>query len=162
MKKSFFLALTLLVSFLLVACGNGNGDSTSTNDWESIHYDTANNFDGVSMNIKEGSVSPTGLTVVFENNSDKQGIYSDDFLVEKETEGDWYQVPIIIDEYGFNDIGYELPPSEIEELTIDWDWLYGSLDTGEYRIVKKLLDSRDPGDFDEYNLTAQFTLGHSC
>ena len=102
------------------------------------------------MNIKEDSVSPTGLTVIFENNSDKQVVYSDDFLVEKEIEGNWYQVPIIIDEYGFRDIGYELLPSENEEFTIDWDWLYGNLDTGEYRIVKKLLDFRDTGDFDGF------------
>src|SRR5665648_815629 len=115
MKKIFFLTLTLLVSVLLVACGNGNGDTTATNEWESTHYDTVNNFDGASMNIKEGSVSPTGLTVIFENNSDKQGVYSDDFLVEKEIKGDWYQVPTIIDEYGFNDIGYQLPPSENKE-----------------------------------------------
>lgn len=156
MKKIYVFLIGLSVSILLVACGNGN--STETKDWESTQYDTVNNFDGVSMNIKEGSSSPTGLTVIFENNSDKQGIYSDDFLVEKETKGDWYQVPTIIEEYGFNDIGYELPPSEIEEFTIDWEWLYGSLDTGEYRIVKKVLDFRDTGDFDEYNLAAKFTI----
>lgn len=117
MKKIYVFLIALSVSILLVACGNGN--STETKDWESTQYDTVNNFDGVSMNIKEGSSSPTGLTVIFKNNSDKQGIYSDDFLVEKETKGDWYQVPTIIEEYGFNDIGYELPPSEIEEFTID-------------------------------------------
>ncbi|HZK33400.1 MAG TPA: immunoglobulin-like domain-containing protein [Tissierellaceae bacterium] len=117
-----------------------------------------NNFDGISMNIKEGSVSSTKLTVIFDNNSDKQGMYSDDFLLESKIKGDWYQVPTIIDEYGFHDIGYELPPSGNKELTIDWDWLYGSLDTGEYRIIKKILDFRDTGDHDEYYLAAQFTI----
>lgn len=158
MKKNLFLALTLLVSVLLVACSNGNEDSTAVNDWEPTQYDTVNNFDGVSMNIKEGSVYPTGLTVIFENNSDKQCVYSDDFLIEKKIKGSWYQVPIIIDEYGFNGIGYELAPSANEEFTIDWNWLYGDLDTGEYRIVKKILDFRDTGDFDEYNLAAEFTI----
>ena len=156
MKKKLISIILLLVSIILVACGNGN--LTETKNWKYTEYDTVNNFDGVSMNIKEGSVSPTEATVIFENNSNNQGVFSDDFLLEKEIEGDWYQVPIIIDEYGFNDIGYELPPSEIEEFTIDWDWLYGSLDSGEYRIVKKLLDFRDTGDYDEYYLAAQFTI----
>lgn len=34
MKKNLFLALTLLVSVLLVACSNGNEDSTAVNDWQ--------------------------------------------------------------------------------------------------------------------------------
>lgn len=34
MKRNLFLALTLLVSVLLVACSNGNGDSTAVNDWQ--------------------------------------------------------------------------------------------------------------------------------
>ena len=49
MKRNLFLALTLLVSVLLVACSNGNGDSTAVNDWEPTQYDTVNNFDGVSI-----------------------------------------------------------------------------------------------------------------
>lgn len=157
MKKVLLFVLTLLVS-ALAACDNGNGVSTGTNDWESTQYDTVNNFDGVSMTVKEGSVSPTELTVILENNSDKQGIYGEYFLLEKEINGDWYQVPTIIDEYGFNDIGYELAPSEIEEFTIDWDWLYGDLKTGKYRIIKDILDFRDTGDYDEYYLAAQFTI----
>lgn len=152
----FISILILLVSILLIACGNEN--STETKDWESTQYYMVNNFDGISMNIKEGSVSSTKLTVIFDNNSDKQGMYSDDFLLESKIKGDWYQVPTIIDEYGFHDIGYELPPSGNKELTIDWDWLYGSLDTGEYRIIKKILDFRDTGDHDEYYLAAQFTI----
>lgn len=158
MKKKILFAITLLASFLLVACGNGNGDSTETKDWESTQYDTVNNFEGVSMTVKEGSVSPVELTVIFENNSDKQGIYSEEFLLEKEIKGDWYQVPPILDEYGFTEPGYELPPSEIAEFTIDWNWLYGNLDTGKYRVVKGISDFRGTGDYDEYYLAAQFTI----
>lgn len=158
MKKIFIFAIMLLVSFLLVACDNENSDSLETNDWETTQYDAVNNFDGVSMTVKEDSVSSVELTVIFENNSDKQGVYGEDFLLEKEIKGDWYQVPTIIDDYGFNEIGYELPPSKIDEFTIDWDWLYGSLDTGKYRVVKKILDFRSTGDYDEYYLAAQFTI----
>ena len=156
MKRKVVFILILLFSIVLIACGNEN--STETKDWESTQYDVVDNFDGVTMNIKENTVSSMGLTLVFKNNSDKQGIYSNDFLLESKIKGDWYQLPTILDEYGFNDIGYELPPSENKEFSIEWDWLYGSLDPGEYRIIKKILDFRDTGDYDEYYLTAQFTI----
>ena len=67
-------------------------------------------------------------------------------MLEKKIKGDWYQVPTIIDEYGFNDIGYDLTPSsEAQEFKIDWDWLYGKLDPGEYRLIKNILDFRGTG-----------------
>lgn len=112
------------------------------------------------MFIKEGTVSPTGLTVLFENNSDKRWIYGEYFLLEKKMKGKWYQVPIALEEnYGFRDIGYDLDSSDVREWTVDWDWLYGSLDTGEYRIVKDILDFRKAGDYDKHYLTAEFTIG---
>src|SRR5690625_5088371 len=101
------------------------------------------------MTVEDGTISSTGLTVIFENNSDKQCIYGDEFVLEKHIEKNWYQVPIALDdEYGFNDIGYDLPPGDVQEWTVDWEWLYGELASGEYRIVKDILDFRGAGDYD--------------
>jgi len=47
---------------------------------------------------------------------------------------------------------------ENEEWKVDWSWLYGSLDTGEYRIVKDILDFRKTGDYDKYYLAAVFLI----
>lgn len=158
MKKAFLFVITLLVILSLVACDNNNGYSTEIKDWESTPYDKVNNFDGVTMTVKEGSVSSTGLIVIFENNSNKQGVYGEFFTLEKENKGVWYQVPTIIEEYGFEDIGYDLASSKSQQFKIDWDWLYGKLDTGEYRIIKNVLDFRSPGNYDEYFLAAQFSV----
>jgi hypothetical protein len=104
-------------------------------------------------------VTATGLTLLFENSSDKQYTYGDPFLLEKKMHGKWYQVPIEMEEnYGFNDIGYELDAAGRSEWEVDWEWLYGSLDSGEYRIVKDLLDVREPGDYNTHYLTAEFTI----
>lgn len=59
------------------------------------------------------------MTLQFKNQSDQQGTFSDDFLLERNIEGSWYQVPPIIDDHGFNDIGYELRPGEARELSLD-------------------------------------------
>ena len=68
------------------------------------------------------------LTVAFENNSDSR------------------------------DLGHNLASDETGEWNIEWDWLYGSPDTGEYRIVKDILDFRSRGDYDQYKLAAEFTI----
>ena len=151
-RYSVWLFCAASIVILLAGCG-------SSKDWEPTVYETVNDLEGVIMTVVEGTVSPTGLTVLIENNSDKQYIYGEYFMLEKKIEGEWYQVPIEFeDNYGFNDIGYELNPSDIGEWIVDWDWLYGSLDPGEYRIVKDISDFREPGDYDKYNLAAEFTV----
>ena len=133
--------------------------ASDTNNWDSSPYDTVNNFAGVTMIIDEETLSSTGLKVTFENNSNSQCIYSEHFWLEKKINENWYQVPVAIDgDYGFNDIGYHLSSGKNEEWKVDWSWLYGSLDTGEYRIVKDILDFRKTGDYDKYYLAAVFLI----
>lgn len=149
-KYSYVLFCVALLMLVLTAC---KGSKKETD------YETVNNFEGVTMTVKEETVSSTGLTVIFENNSDKQGVYGDFFMLEKESNGQWYEVPVrIAGNYGFDDIGYDLFPSDIQEWPVDWEWLYGTLDSGTYRIVKDMLDFRKAGDFDTYYLAAQFTI----
>ncbi len=175
MKKYLYLLVCMAASLVLLAgCGNhSNGNPAigtenivtetassqpaETSDWEPTAYETVNNFDGVTMTVKEGTVSSASLKVVFENNSSSQCTYGEYFCLEKKINGSWYQVPVVIDgDYAFNLIAYEVAGER--EWTIDWEWLYGSLDTGEYRIVKDVLDFRDVGDYDKYYLAAEFTI----
>lgn len=135
-----------------------NSTQASSEELEPTQYDIVNNFNDVIMVVKEDSVSPTEVTLVFENHSENEAIYSDDFVLEKESNGNWYQVPTVIENYGFNDIGYNLLPDEVEDFTVEWEWLYGSLDSGKYRVVKRVLDFRRTGDYEGYYLTAEFTI----
>ena len=111
------------------------------------------------MIVKKGTESSTKLTVAFENNSNRQCTYGDYFCLEKKINGIWHQVPITIDgNYGFNTIGYNLSSGDSGEKVVDWNWLYGSLNTGQYRIVKDILDFRGSGDYDTYYLDAEFAI----
>lgn len=177
MKKQLYLLTCIGVSLsLLVGCStygkdisevdaervlteNPTGQSVVTPDWETTPYEKINNFDGVSMTVDEETVSNTGLTVVFENNSSNQSIYGEYFSLENKINGQWHQVPVIVDsDYGFNDIGYNLDSGDSRDLKVDWDWLYGSLDAGEYRIVKDVLDISSTEDYHKYYLVAEFTI----
>lgn len=170
MKRYLCLLICMVISLtLLSGCGtysNSNSaektasiPSTETTDWEPTTYENVNNFAGVTMNIKEETVSSTGLTVAFENKSGNQCNYGEYFCLEKKINEGWYQVPVAIDgHYGFNDIGYDVASGDDGEWQVDWEWLYGSLDAGEYRIVKDILDFRNTGDYDKYYLAAEFTI----
>ena len=159
MKKYMYMLTCVAISFILLVGCRKEDDSYKISDMELTTYETVNNFTDVSMTIKEETVSTTGLTVVFENNSDNRGIYGEFFSLEEKINNKWYQVPVTIDGYyGFNEIGYNLISGENEEFKVDWEWLYGSLNTGEYRIVKDILDFRNTGDFDRYYLAAEFTI----
>jgi hypothetical protein len=148
-----------IVLALFAGCSNNSDPSVDPTDWKPTQYETVNNFAGVTMTVNNGTASSTELTVLFENNTDSQCIYGEYFSLEKTVNERWYQVPVAIDgDYGFNAIGYDLPSRDVREHVVEWEWLYGSLDTGDYRIVKDILDFRESGDYDTYFLAAEFTV----
>jgi hypothetical protein len=44
------------------------------------------------------------------------------------------------------------------QFAVDWEWLYGSLDSGDYRIAKDILGFRAAGDYDKFYLAAEFSI----
>ncbi len=177
MKKYLYLFACMVISLALLAECSTSGSSVSsvetentltktissqsadTTDWKPTLYETVNNFDGVTMTVKKETALSAKLTVIFKNNSSSQCIYGEYYCLEKKINGRWYQVPVVIDgSYGFNSIGYDLASGDDREWVADWDWLYGSLGAGEYRIVKDISDFRGTGDYDIYYLAAEFTI----
>ena len=51
-----------------------------------------------------------------------------------------------------------IPNEEITERELSWEWLYGQLAPGEYRIEKIFLDFRETADYDEHVIYAYFNL----
>ena len=82
----------------------------------------------------------------------------DAFVLQHKKDGQWETVPAIVENYAFNAIAYMLPAGETREQELDWEWLYGKLAPGEYRIGKDVDDFRATGDFDQYMIYAQFIL----
>jgi hypothetical protein len=176
MKKYLYLFVLIMAFAVTAGCSNyanplsaQEGDKVlaqghfekpeDTTLLQPTKYETINNFDDVKMTIKEGSVLPSGLTVVFENASQYQCIFGEFFILEKKINGAWYEVAVTINgNYGFRDIGYDLAAGEVREKEVDWQWLYGDLSNGEYRIVKDILNLRGAGDFDTYYLSWSFTI----
>jgi hypothetical protein len=112
----------------------------------------------LTMSVKEGSVSPSGATVVFTNDSYAEFDTGTYYLLEKFDGNKWRKVKTIIENYAWEDIAIILPPGQATERAEEWEWLYGKLSPGKYRINKDFRYSRAPGDYDEYPISAEFEI----
>ena len=115
----------------------------------------------VIMTVK--NVTPTGLTVHFwqyENKDIGELDYGEDFTLEK-LEGDtWVLLPQIIDNAAFTLVAYVIPPGGEAEMDVNWEWLYGKLEPGTYRINKTVLDHRSDRNL-YYPLRTKFYIAES-
>ena len=61
-------------------------------------------------------------------------------------------------DYAWNSIAYLIKKNDITELELDWEWLYGALPAGFYRLSKEVMDFKAAGDFDKDIYQVYFTI----
>lgn len=136
------------------------GNNTYIDDLDSEAEEIA-----LSLSLK--NITPTGATLVFEQ-YDREApagelIYGEDFTIEVQKDDKWEAAPVVVDgEYGFNAVGILIACEEdsengITEDRIDWEWLYGKLTPGKYRLSKSVDDGYEGGN-NQYMLYAYFTI----
>ena len=59
------------------------------------------------------------------------------FYLEKKENDRWVRIDPI-NAYGFNDMGYLVDEDNKLEMNQDWSYMYGSLESGNYRLVKSV------------------------
>lgn len=88
---------------------------------------------GMYMTVQD--VTDGVATVLIDNQSGYEMSYSTYYALQKELNGEWYELPIVKTNVGFNDIAYEL--QDLEQATVQCDLtIFGDLDSGRYRLVK--------------------------
>lgn len=96
-----------------------------------------NEVSGVWMKIKKGTLTNTSTTVIITDLSGKNNTYGEEYRIDKLENKEWKELPVVVKgNYGWNSIGYHVGKDHKLELEINWEWLYGKLDEGTYRIVK--------------------------
>jgi hypothetical protein len=154
-KPFVILSILLLMSFLLSGCKANPVNAAENRSTLGV----VNNLDGVTMTVQKGSTTSTGLSLVFRNTGQHNGLYGKAYSLDVLIEGIWYHVPYAVANGGtFVSIGYGLDPGATTYMDVDWSWLYGKLPAGDYRIIKGISDFRGSGDSDEYILAAEFSL----
>ena len=167
MNKGLIL---ILVSVLMITgCGNANsteeqkGADSQVNEKGIYVDDEESRISEIALSFSLKNITPTGATLVFnQHNADApkgELQYGEDFVIEVLKNGEWEEAPIPIEgNYGFNAIAIMLPGGEISEREIDWEWIYGELEPGEYRLGKSVDDFIESGNYDEYMVYAHFIL----
>ena len=61
-------------------------------------------------------------------------------------------------EVGWTAEAWIIPMNDTVEWEVDWEWLYGSLTEGRYRIGKEIMDFRGTGDYDKEMHYAEFEI----
>ncbi len=144
MKKA--IALLLLVGCLLLTACQG---------------DVMPIADGWGVTLSAMDVTPDGMTLLIEQKGTLEGELQTGsaFAIEKKVDGEWTEIPTLSEEpIVWTAIAYLVPLNTATELETNWNFIYGTLEPGSYRLVKTLALRRSPGDYDEKTYYAEFVV----
>lgn len=136
---------------------------TSIKEGGAYVYSEASDIDQIGLTCSLKKISSTGATFEMYNyDADAptgQLEYGDDFAIEMFMDGTWEEVPVSLKgNYAFHNVSYTISAGASSEQKLNWEWLYGTLAPGTYRIKKSVLDFCAVGDYDKYTVYAQFIL----
>lgn len=114
---------------------------------------------GLTLSVKD--VTPTGLTLVCTKeggNPTGELQCGEEYHLIVFEDGTWKDVPTVIEEYAWNSLAYWIPEGQDVEFDYSWEWLYGKLPAGTYRLTKGFMDFREPGDYDTAVYWVEFEI----
>ena len=114
---------------------------------------------GIANSI--GNISKTGLTLVYAQsggNPTGQLSTGKKYSLQTYKNGVWVNVPTVIDNYAWESTAIIIKKDNITTVDINWEWLYGVLQKGKYRIETEIIDLREPGNFDKQVYYSDFEI----
>ncbi len=122
-------------------------------DGEANSLDTVK--DKVRLEVKEGTLKKTKATFILKNDSDVNITYGNEYKIEKKIDDNWQELE---GKLAFNLPAYNLKYMDSVELKLDWKNGYGSLDKGQYRLVKSVSVEKVDGSKEEFNIYGDFSI----
>lgn len=122
---------------------------------------SATEYTEIGIMLAAQDVTPTGLTLVCSRDggfTDAEIISGSWYTVEQREGDTWAELPYLLDNVGWTEEGWIIAPDTSTEWAVDWEWLYGELSAGEYRIGKEFMISHSPGDYEKTVLYAEFFI----
>ena len=161
MKKDCWLRVKGVRKYFLQADGK-RATGKMTIDGEEFEFDKNGVIMpdewGLTLTVKD--VDPAGCTVVFTQSGGnitgelQSGTY---FTIEEYKNDQWKELDTLPGGV-WDDLGWIINNDESTEFENDWQWLYGELPAGRYRISKTVHDWWAPGEYDEKIYYAYFEI----
>jgi hypothetical protein len=152
---------TLLVLLLaLVGCQKPGEETNGAPENGAPGSDSAVVF---AVTLTAENVTPTGLTLVCRAaaDSDTSELQTGSaFVLQKRTDAGWVDVESLQKESEviWISVAWLIPKGETTRWDVTWDWLYGELAAGEYRIGKEIVNFRGLGDYEQTTAYATFEV----
>jgi len=182
MKKCIRLILTILGIVSMIGCGkttNMDAKSPSQNysvfrtdeneeiitsgaEIKDIQHEPLKDVDwGITLTAKD--ITPAGLTLVCSQTGvEVSGELNtgSDFSLSKYIDGVWEKVEYLPQEYeiAWTAEAWMIPLDDTVEWEVNWEWLYGKLPEGHYRIGKPVMNLIEPGNFETAMHFAEFVI----
>lgn len=163
MKKSsiaIILGIVILIVIIMINY-NYNTNDLNQNSNDKVLNNVQNNTNGGSLidrtidniiiNIKEGTLTKTSATVIITNNNEKSYSYDEWYRIEKEENEEWEKIEEK-DSYVFTEMVYIMEKNSKIELKIDWSNVYGELEKGKYRLIRRINDHEYKYFWVEFNI----------
>lgn len=108
----------------------------------------------IEINVLENTITNEGLSFCIKNNSDKTIYLSEDiFSLEFQKNEIWYEQPALVTEFTSTATEYEVDSSKEITIDINWNYFYGQVGSGKYRLVIPI-NNNEKSTF----ITTEFTI----
>lgn len=125
--------------------------------------DLDNRQEDWGITLEAENVTTSGLTIVC-NQSGGENISELNtgsfYNIQKLEETGYINIEYLPQEYdvAWTSEAWIIPLNNTITWDVNWEWLYGKLSIGEYRIGKEIVNFRGPGDFDKEMIYAHFEI----
>lgn len=109
-------------------------------------------------NINVTEISANGGIFTIQNNSDQVISYGEQYTLQGKRDDKWVDVPYIIQDWGFHDIGYIIKANDSVTIEVDWQWLYGTLPVGNYQLIKEIQVQQPDDSYKTVQLEIEFRI----
>lgn len=139
MKKRIILSIVFLLLFVGLIIY-----SVIFSYGEAEPLDLAEN---ITMEIKEGTLTNKGATVIITDLSGNENTYNNEFRLDRKKNGRWHKMvkedPVIV-----TPVATGKDENNKVEIELNFEAYYGIIEDGHYRIVKEINDKDIAVEFD--------------